>query len=343
MFFLFHFIFILILFVAIIYVCNLFTNAIEHFGSKLKLGNNALGAVCAVVGTSLPETIVPLVAIFGAMFLKTDLNISKDIALGAIIGSPFILSTLALFLSAVTIIILYLSKKRDKLELNIDSKNALREYKYFIITYSLVIFLGIFSVSHNVKLTAAFFLILLYFFFVIRTIKKSKYIPNEETIEELIFSKVLKNKKTSLFLIFLQIIVSLILLVIFSHLFVNQIKYFAEFLNINPILLSLVITPIATELPECVNSIIWIKNNKDDLAISNILGAIVFQAMIPSSIGLILTPWVFDKVLIINALLVLICALLSYISILIFKRFRLEILLFCGTFYFIYLIFIKLI
>ena len=62
-------------------------------------------------------------------------------------------------------------------------------------------------------------------------------------------------------------------------------------MNVSPLVLSLMITPFATELPECVNSLIWVKNNKDDLALFNINGAVVFQAIIPMSIGIILTPF----------------------------------------------------
>jgi len=319
-------------------------------GSKLKLGNNALGAVFAVIGTSLPETIVPLVAILGAMFFKTDINISSDIAQGAIIGSPFILSTLALFLLFVTLIILFLYKKRKKPELIINCKNVLREYRYFIIAYSSAIIASFFP-FRELKIVVAFLLIIFYLVFVYRTILYSRHGFCESEIDELIFEKILKlkseikpeTKKASFPLILLQIFISLVCLILFSHLFVNEIKYFSLLFNLNPILLSLFITPIATELPEIVNSIIWAKNNKDDLAISNILGAIVFQAMIPTSIGIILTSWVLDKVLIINSILVLMCTLFLYCSIIIYKRFKLEMLFLAGIFYFIYIFIVKLI
>jgi cation:H+ antiporter len=57
------------------------------------------------------------------------------------------------------------------------------------------------------------------------------------------------------------------------------------------LLLSLLIIPIATELPEKVNSILWIRRGKDTLAFGNITGALVFQGSLLPAIGIMLTPW----------------------------------------------------
>ena len=52
--------------------------------------------------------------------------------------------------------------------------------------------------------------------------------------------------------------------------------------------LALVLAPLATELPEKFNSLIWVRQNKDTLAMGNITGAMVFQSCIPTAIGIIL-------------------------------------------------------
>ncbi len=44
----------------------------------------------------------------------------------------------------------------------------------------------------------------------------------------------------------------------------------------------LLVAPIATELPEKFNAVIWIRQGKDTLAMGNITGAMVFQASIPT-------------------------------------------------------------
>jgi cation:H+ antiporter len=61
--------------------------------------------------------------------------------------------------------------------------------------------------------------------------------------------------------------------------------------GVSPLLLSLLIIPIATELPEKVNSILWIRRGKDTLAFGNITGAMVFQGTLLPAIGILLTPW----------------------------------------------------
>ena len=52
-------------------------------------------------------------------------------------------------------------------------------------------------------------------------------------------------------------------------------------------LIALVLAPLATELPEKFNSIIWLRDNKDTLALGNITGAMVFQSTIPVSVGIL--------------------------------------------------------
>lgn len=326
MLFLAHILYALIAIAAIIYTCSLFTNAIEHLGSRLKLGSNAIGAVLAVIGTTLPETIVPLVALVGAYALKLNIVQSQNIAIGAIFGSPFILSTLALFMLGVVL----LFKKRD--ELKVDYKTILRNYKYFFIAYTIAICASFLN-SKNIQALVVCFLLALYIIFATRTINKSKENFSVQELDELTFKKFFKKD-----LLFLQIVISLFGLIVSSHFFIDEIKFFSEFLNINPLILSLFITPVATELPECVNSIIWLKQDKDELAIANVLGAIVFQAVVPVSIGILLTPWQLNKTVLINAVLVFICMIFFTLSILITKKIKTLPLLGCGLFYFSYLI-----
>ena len=47
------------------------------------------------------------------------------------------------------------------------------------------------------------------------------------------------------------------------------------------------IAPIATELPEKFNSVIWVRQGKDTLAMGNITGAMVFQSTIPTVVALL--------------------------------------------------------
>ena len=81
------------------------------------------------------------------------------------------------------------------------------------------------------------------------------------------------------------------LLIYGAHGFINQVEGVAAIIGISALLLSLLIIPIATELPEKVNSILWIRKGKDTLAFGNITGAMVFQGTLLPAIGIMLTPW----------------------------------------------------
>jgi len=76
--------------VVIVGASELFTNAIEALGARLKFSEGVTGSVFAAVGTALPETIVPLVAILTGH----EHSISEEVGVGAILGAPFMLSTL---------------------------------------------------------------------------------------------------------------------------------------------------------------------------------------------------------------------------------------------------------
>jgi len=45
-------------------------------------------------------------------------------------------------------------------------------------------------------------------------------------------------------------------------------------------LLALLLSPIATELPETLNAIIWVRQGKHRLALANISGAMMIQATV---------------------------------------------------------------
>lgn len=330
--FLIHFTIALITLIAIVFSCILFTNAVEFLGNKLKLGNCATGSILAVLGTGLPETIVPIVAVFGVIISKIKIETAQDIALGAVLGSPFMLSTLALFFLGIILIF----KKRSEKFLKVDYRFILRDYKYFLIGYLAAIIFA-FQPLNQFKFIAVIFLLILYARFVYKTVITSKSVCVESECEKLIFDN---NKININFSLFLQTALSILVLVVASYYFTCEIKYFSQLLNVSSAILSLIITPFATELPECVNSVIWLKQNKDDLAISNILGAIVFQTTVVFAIGIMLTPWVLAKTLLLNSILTILCCVIAILFILLFKKIKLEFLFFSGLIYFAFLIII---
>ena len=85
----------------------------------------------------------------------------------------------------------------------------------------------------------------------------------------------------------LQVLTALGLIVVGAFFFVDAVGHLATTLGVDPAILALVIAPIATELPEKFNSIIWVRQGKDTLAMGNITGAMVFQSTIPTVVALL--------------------------------------------------------
>jgi cation:H+ antiporter len=84
-----------------------------------------------------------------------------------------------------------------------------------------------------------------------------------------------------------QVLAALGLIILGAVFFVDAVEHLAHDLNVDSALLALVIAPIATELPEKFNSVIWVRQGKDTLAMGNITGAMVFQSTIPTVVALV--------------------------------------------------------
>ena len=317
--------------------CVVFTNAVEHLGKIYNLNEGAVGSILAAVGTALPETIVPLVAIIGAYFAHTDVNVGKEIGIGAILGAPFLLSTLAMLVTGLAVVIFWKLGKRER-KMNANYVVMFRDLKFFFFSYTLAIAAG-FIPFKPLKYLCAAALFAYYLLYVFRTLNCSHSQCTEGAeLEELLFEKIFRKYNT--FLVWLQVIVSIAALICFAHMFVGQIRYFAQLFSINPLVLSLILAPIATELPEKFNSVLWVSQKKDTLALGNITGAMVFQSCIPTAIGILLTPWVFGTESVINIILVYLSTVILFINLYRDKAFSAHILVTCGLFYLIYLIYI---
>lgn len=317
--------------------CVVFTNAVEHLGKIYNLNEGAVGSILAAVGTALPETIVPLVAILGAYFAHTDVHVGKEIGIGAILGAPFLLSTLAMFVTGIAVLIFWRMGKRER-TMNANYVVMFRDLKFFFFSYTLAIAAGFIHIP-MIKYACAAGLLGYYLVYVFRTLNCSHSACGETAeVDELLFERIFKKYNT--FLVWLQVILSIAALICFAHMFVGQIKFFAALFSINPLVLSLIIAPIATELPEKFNSVLWVSQKKDTLALGNITGAMVFQSCIPTAIGILLTPWIFGAESLVNIGLVYCATVLLFINLYRDKAFSPHILITCGAFYVIYLVYI---
>ena len=312
----------------ILFSCLVFTNAIEWFGKKLNIGEGVVGSVFAAIGTALPETVIPIIAI---IFYSGE-N-SNQIGIGAIAGAPFMLGTLAFFITGLTVIIGTLLGNRN-IKMNVNLSVISRDLKFFIVIYGIAVLTSFLHADFTVKAGIAAVLIGSYCIYLRNTFNdNSEQIKN---IQALYFARILKAK-TKLFLIVFQLLIALIGIILGAHLFVGRVESLATFLDITPLILSIIITPIATELPEKLNSIIWITRKKDTLALGNITGAMVFQSCIPVVFGMLLTPWNLTGITMLSAVIALVSATLNLGWIKIMKTINPFVLMLSGFLYVIFL------
>jgi cation:H+ antiporter len=262
----------------------LFTNAIEWIGHKLNLGEGAVGSILAAVGTAMPETLIAIVALFSAN------EGSEDVAIGAIVGAPFLLGTLAMGLVGLYAY-LYRDKRAQGVELNAHKPTLERDLLFFLVLFAVAGLLA-WGPPPEVRIPVGIVFILAYFFYIALTLRGGGEVQDEETLNPLIFERRGERREDpALVLCIIQLLVGLGAMVGGAHLFVEELLHIAESIGVDALVLALILAPLATELPEKVNSFFWVREGKDSLALGNITGAMVFQSMVPVGIGLIFTDW----------------------------------------------------
>ena len=276
---------------AILFACELFTNGIEWVGKRLSLSEGAVGSVLAAVGTALPETMIPIVAIF---FKGGEAG--QEVGIGAILGAPFLLATLAFGMIGISAIG-YARRRPTGRIVQLRRRVVLRDMRYFVLVYGFAIAWALrpeaLSRHEHLKWLLALGLCAVYYRYV------SVYLRSPGDMEEVDMHPLRfcpRVAEPPLWKAVAQTLVALGLIVGGAGLFVEGIEALAKQWGVGPGVLSLIIAPIATELPEKFNSILWMRRGRDTLAMGNITGAMVFQSCLPPAIGICFTAWHFRPI-----------------------------------------------
>ncbi|GLI52666.1 sodium:calcium antiporter [Thermodesulfovibrio yellowstonii] len=312
---------------------EVFTNGIEVFGKKLSLSQAVVGSILAAVGTALPETILPLVAIF---LHKGEAG--HSIGIGAILGAPFMLATLAFLLIGLTVLIAYISKKRTFV-FDAEIPTVKRDLIFFLCMYSCGIFLPMLIIPHII---VAFLLVIGYTVYLYLTFKSESdaLIHEEKLYLEKFFGKILPVERFKGFFSFVQVLLALFIMIEGAHGFVSALQHVSLMLGFDPLLFALLIAPVATELPEKFNSVTWTFKGRDTLAMGNVTGAMVFQSTFPVSVGIIFTDWNITGYALLSACLAILAGLIILGEIHFRKRISPLTLILSGSFYLLYAILI---
>lgn len=286
---------------GIIYIaCEYFVNGIEWCGRHLNLGATAVGSVLAAFGTALPESAITFMAV---VFGSTPMQ--KDLGVGAAMGGPLVLATIAYAVVGIALILNKQKLQRTSHKIQVDHIRMSRDQAYFLVVFIFKVALGLFAFT--IKPWLGLLFLAAYAAYVWREINDSDTAPEEEQIEPL---KILPNASKPPFKwVLLQTSMALLLIAIASHTFVLQLETIGKVLDWPPHLVALLFSPIATELPEIMNALIWVRQGKERLALANISGAMMIQATIPSALGIFFTPWLFDKTLLTSGIITTIAIL----------------------------------
>jgi cation:H+ antiporter len=304
---------------VILVAAELFTNGIEWFGHKLNLAEGAVGSVLAAVATAMPETLIPVIAILGPVILGgTASESAQAVGVGAILGAPFMLSTLAMFVTGLAIV-LFARRGRRGTDMRVNTRILGRDIGFFVFGYAVAI--GTAFLPEDLawlKWVAAAALFVIYAVYVrlhfadaaeesdpeelnrlhlTRVAAAAGVAPERDNIEVDVFpgDVSLVGHEPPMSLIVVQVVIALGLIIVGAQVFVGAVEHLSTQIGLDPTILALIIAPIATELPEKFNSVLWVRNGKDTLAMGNITGAMVFQSCLPTVLGLLFTSWTFTE------------------------------------------------
>ena len=306
--------------VTIYFACEWFVNAVEWLGVQLKVGPIAVGTVLAAAGTALPESVVTLVAVlFGSA------EHGNDIAVGAAMGGPLVVGTVAYGVTGAMLLwrrrtlcggapamatgggALALATDPAPSEsggvdadgrlVGVDTARLARDQRWFMAIFIFKVALGLVAFAVKPWLGLLFFAAYGVYFW--REMRGTGEHASADDLEPLKLQprRVTPTKAAVL----IQVGVTLALIFGASQLFVAQLEWAGPALGLPSVVVALLISPVATELPEVMNAIIWVRQGKTQLALANISGAMMIQATVASGIGILLTPWRFDTPLMLAA------------------------------------------
>jgi cation:H+ antiporter len=326
--------------VVILGGAELFTNGVEWVGENLGLSDGVVGSVLAAIGTALPETVLPLIAIL------LGHEEGDHVGIGAIIGAPLMLTTLAMFVLGLTVVI-FSARGRRGLEIQADRRVPMQDLMFFLGMFSVALLAGVVHVA-AFRWTVAAALLIAYGLYVRKHFRNAggRRLEREAAsgVRPLYLRELAGRFRRSehrvarsappVWASVTQTLIGLAVIVVAARFFVTAVTDIAHEFHFNPLAFSLLVAPVATELPETFNAgVIWARRGKDTLAIGNITGAMVFQSAFPVAIGLTLTPWRLTSDSLVAGLIALFAGSVLLMTLLVRRRFNARLLLLQGLLY----------
>ena len=271
---------------------------------------------------------IPVVAILGAVLSGEDAGTAGEIGVGAILGAPFLLATLAMFVVGASA---YGFRKRREhgaeircrqqkvdfpwctvsaRDVTVDEETIAQDLLFFLIFFAVACAVGLVALPFALKVVVAVLLIAAYAYYVRRALSSGGAL--EEVPERLTLWRF--GSRLPTWAVASQLLISLAFIVVGAQVFVEAVELSSAAAGLPAGLVALVLAPLATELPEKLNSLIWVRDGKDTLALGNITGAMVFQSTVPVTLGVLFTPWVLGPLDLFSAALALVSGAIVYLA-----------------------------
>lgn len=262
-----------------------FTNAIEYLGGRSRIGGSFIGAVISPIFTSMPELTVFIVA----LYLYGGVT-GEEIGMGTIIGEPFMVSTLVFPIIFLVVLLGLMMRTRSDAVLEVD-RELVTPYVFFTALFPTVLLPAMLPMGF-IRFVISILLIMAYVYYVSRMYRSQGSLIME--YEDAYILRLVRGSISKMFhyvLLSIQLLLSMILLITGSRFMVMGIGGISEALNISAMAMSIIITPIATIMPESITAIIWAFKGRDTLAVASLVGEKVLYSTIYPALGLVLTSW----------------------------------------------------
>ncbi len=259
---------------VVIKAAQVFTDTAEKIGLHFRIPSFIIGVTIIALGTSLPEIATSIISVFQE---------HPEIVIGNVVGSNIANILLVLAIAAIVGKNLIVNKDIIKIDLPILLVSTV-----FLFVSTLD---GAFSYIDG---TLALLMLATY---IVYNVKSHREVEDKEKrdISKLKKEEKAKEKKDRLAIKYpILLVISAIFLYFGSDFTVTSVVKISEIFNVGTEIIALTAIAIGTSLPELVVSVGAARKGKIDLAIGNVTGSNIFNALgvmgIPSMFGTLTIP-----------------------------------------------------
>lgn len=276
---------------AVLLSARLFTNALEWFGLRVGVSHGALGSVFAALGTALPEASIAVLAALAPG--SAALGVGDAVSIGAVLGAPLLLSTLGFAVLGIG------GLRAGSRALEIPARGLRRDLVFFLAAFGAAAAAGALGAPPLLRWPVGAALMAAYAVFITRTLAQEAAVEADagSPPPPLLLDRAAARQRAApaWSAIWSQLALAMGVMLGGAELFVHTLTGISQHLGLSGFVLAALIAPLATELPETANSLVWLAQGKDALATGNVTGAMVLQGAVIPALGMWFTPWAFGR------------------------------------------------